>query len=96
MTHRPSSWRDDIAPLAMAAVGALFLLGSLLVMLTTSTHYEDPSPAGPRLEVTATVPVPRPVVGEVCFPVGANGVTDTGPAVCRELEPGQRRWVLSP
>lgn len=91
MTHR---MRDDAAPLGMALVGLLFLAGSAIVAFTP-THVPTERPTGPRLEVTATIPVPRPVVGENCFPADMQGLAATGPVVCQEQGVGQWRWVAS-
>ena len=102
MTHRPSSWRDDLAPLALAALGALFLAGSLAVMLTTPTRFEEVRPTGPRVEITGTLTVPRPttilpapnaVIGDPCPVVAAVGSSVAGPVVCRVVG-RELRWVL--
>ena len=96
MTRRRQSWRLDLGPLVLAATGLFVVVAVMAVIFITPTRFTESRPTGPRLEVTAVYPVPRPAVGEACFPVGASGVTNAGPVVCREVGVTQWRWVVSP
>jgi hypothetical protein len=96
MTHRPrlSTLRQDAGPLSLAAVGLLALTGAAIITFTTPTRYTEHRPTGPRVEVTATYLVPRPVVGEECYRSGAVGVSAAGPVACR-VAASELRWAVS-
>lgn len=94
MDRRHRKPQRDTAPLALAALGLAFLALSAVVTFTTPTRYTETVPPGPRLEITATYPVPRPAVGEECYRAGAAGVSGAGPVTCR-IVADELRWALA-